>query len=127
MDIFNNREYFIHTYIYIMLTDSRSRLIDTRNRNRTDTSDRLIFSCLLLSGTRCGRSTRSQCCLCRKGYGFCGLKKMKHIFIFVQIRRICSRRFRKPDVSVFQSANFLVYIYLILAVRLFFFFSGHFQ
>ena len=42
MDIFNNREYFIHTYIYIMLTDSRSRLIDTRNRNRTDTSDRLI-------------------------------------------------------------------------------------
>ena len=25
-----------------MLTDSRSRLIDTRNRNRTDTSDRLI-------------------------------------------------------------------------------------
>ena len=41
----------------------------------------------------------------RKGYGFSGLKKMKPIFIFVQIRRICSRRFRKSAVSVFQSAN----------------------
>ena len=71
-----------------MLTDSRSRLIDTRNRNRTDTSDRLInrlsdtsidrrkkyanYMSILLSNLWIGvKSTTSKISLCARSVCYC--------------------------------------------------------